>query len=115
MRSHSERSGHRWPLDEVFFRIQGKLQYLRRAVDREAQMLDILVQPRRNKRAAKRFFRKLLKGLLYVPRAIITERLRSYPAAKKELLPAVEHHRGTWLNNHAENPHEPTRERERRM
>ena len=78
-------------------------------------MLDILVQPRRDKRAAKRFFRRLLKGLRYVPRVIITDKLGSYAAAKKELLPSVEHRRDRWLNNRAENFHEPTRERERRM
>ena len=78
-------------------------------------MLDILVQPRRDKRAAKRFFRKLLKGLRYVPRAIIIDQLGSYAAAKKELLPSVEHRRDRWLNNRPENSHEPTRERERRM
>lgn len=78
-------------------------------------MPDMLVQPRRDKRAAKRFFRKLLKGLKYVPRAMITDELGSYAAAKKELLPLVEHRRDRWLNNRAENSHEPTRERERRM
>ena len=115
MRAHSPRSGDRWHLDEVFLRIQGKLQYLWRAVDQEGEVLDILVQARRNKHAAKKFFRKLLKGPQYVPRAIITDPLGSYAAAKAEVLPTVEHCRGRWLNNRAENSHEPTRERERRM
>ena len=115
LRSRSPRPGDRWHLDEVFLRIAGKLQYLWRAVDQDGEVLDILVQPRRNKQAAKKFFRKLLKGLRYVPRAIITDRLGSYAAAKKELLPSVEHCRERWLNNRAENSHEPTRERERRM
>ena len=78
-------------------------------------MLDILVQSRRNKRAAKKFFRKLLKGLRYVPRAIITDKLRSYAAAKVEMMPSVEHQQQGRLNNRAENSHQPTRERERRM
>ena len=115
MRSRSPRPGDRWHLDEVFLRIAGKLQYLWRAVDQDGEVLDILVQPRRDKQAAKKFFRKLLKGLQYVPRAIITDRLGSYAAAKKELLPSVEHCRERWLNNRAENSHESTRERERRM
>ena len=78
-------------------------------------MLDILVQSRRNKRAAKKFFRKLLKGLRYVPRAIITDKLRSYAAAKVEVMPSVEHQQQGRLNNRTKNSHQPTRERERRM
>jgi putative transposase len=115
MRSRSPRPGDRWYLDEVFLKIQGRLQYLWRAVDQDGEVLDILVQPRRNKRAAKKFFRKLLKGLQYVPRVIITDQLGSYAAAKKEILPSVKHRRDRWLNNRAENSHEPARERERRM
>jgi putative transposase len=72
------------------------------------------VQRRRNKAAAKKFFRKLLKGLRYVPRAIITDQLKSYGAAKRELLPGVEHRQQRYLNNRAENSHQPTRQRERR-
>ncbi len=78
-------------------------------------MLDILVQKRRNAKAAKRFFRKLLKGLRYAPRAIVTDKLSSYALARNEVLPEVEHRRGGRLNNRAENSHQPTRERERRM
>jgi putative transposase len=115
MRSRSSRPGDRWHLDEIFLRIAGKRQYLWRAVDQEGEVLDILVQPRRDKQTAKKFFRKLLKGLQYVPRAIVTDKLASYTAAKAEVLPTVEHRRGRWLNNRAENSHEPTRERERRM
>ena len=84
MRSKRHRLGDRWHLDEVFLTINGKLQYLWRAVDQDGDVLDILVQARRNKQAAKKFFRKLLKGLQYVPRAIITDKLRSYAAAKAE-------------------------------
>jgi len=73
------------------------------------------VQSRRNKHAAKKFFRKLLKGLKYVPRVIITDKLQSYGAAKREILPGVEHRQSRYLNNRCENAHRPTRQRERRM
>jgi putative transposase len=115
LRTRRGQLGDRWHLDEVFLKIQGKLQYLWRAVDQDGEVLDILVQSRRNKRAAKKFFRKLLKGLQYVPRAIITDKLRSYAAAKVEVIPSVEHQQQGRLNNRAENSHQPTRERERRM
>jgi putative transposase len=81
-------------------------------VDQEGEVLDILVQSRRDKRAAKRFFRKLLKGLQYVPGVIITDQLKSYSAAKAEIMPGVEHHRDKGLNNRAENSHQPARLRE---
>ena len=91
------------------------MHYLWRAVDQHGGLLDILVQSRRNKRAAKKFFRKLLKGLAYVPRVLITDKLASYGAAKREVLPSVTHRQHQRLNNRAENAHQPTRERERRM
>ncbi len=78
-------------------------------------VLDILVQSRRNKAAAKKFFRKLLKGCEYVPRVIITDKLGSYKAAKREVLSGVEHRQSRYLNNRAENSHQPTRRRERVM
>ena len=78
-------------------------------------VLDILVQRRRNKATAKKFFRNLLKGLAYVPRVLITDKLASYDAARREMLPCVEHRRHKGLHNRAENSHQPTRERERRM
>ncbi len=78
-------------------------------------MLDILVQSRRNKKAAKRVFRKLLSGLHYVPRGIITDKLKSYGAAKRAILPGVEHRQHKRLNTRAENSHHPTRVREKRM
>jgi putative transposase len=84
-------------------------------VDQYGNVLDILVQRRRDKNAAKKFFRKLLKGLQYVPRVIITDRLGSYSAAKAEVMPGVEHRRHKGLNNRAENSHQPTRLRERVM
>jgi putative transposase len=98
-----------------FFTIHGERHYLWRAVDQEGTVLDILVQSRRNKKAAKKSFRKLLKGLMYVPRVIITDQLKSYGAAKREMLRSVEHRLHRYLNNRAENSHQPTRQRERRM
>src|SRR5918997_4788929 len=91
LRRRRPRPGDKWHLDEVFLAINGQRQYLWRAVDQEGNILDILVQPRRDKAAAKRFFRKLLKGLTYVPRVIITDRLKSYGAAMRDSLPSVEH------------------------
>jgi putative transposase len=107
--------GDKWFLDEVFLRIRGKLHYLWRAVDLDGHVLDILVQSRRNAKAAKRFFRKLLEGLQYVPRVIVTDKLKSYAAAKREILPHVEHRQSRYLNNRAEVSHQPTRRRERQM
>jgi putative transposase len=102
-------------MDEMFLTIKGERHYLWRAVDQGGPILDILVQRRRDKQAAMKFFRKLFKGLAYVPRVIITDQLKSYAAAKRELLPGVEHRRHRYLNNRAENSHQPTRQRERRM
>jgi len=76
-------------------------------------VLDVLVQKRRNAKAAKRFFRKLLKSQQVAPRAIVTDKLPSYAAAKKDLIPGVTHHRGRFLNNRAGNSHQPTRARTR--
>ena len=90
---------------QVFVRIRGKLHYLWRAVDQHGHVLDVLVQSRRNAKAAKRFFRKLLRGLQYVPRVIVTDKLRSYGAAKREILPGVEHRQSRYLNNRAEVSH----------
>jgi transposase-like protein len=88
LRHRHPRLGDKWHLDEVFVSIHGERHYLCRAVDQEGHGLDILVQRRRDKKAAKKFFRKLLKGLTYVPRVIITDQLRSYSAAKREILPS---------------------------
>jgi len=109
------RCGDKWHLDEVFLKINGKTHYLWRAVDQDGNVLNILVQSRRNKHAARRFFRKLLKGLQYVPRVIITDKLASYAAAKREILASVEHRQHKGLNNRAERSHQPTRQRERTM
>jgi len=83
------RPGDKWFLDEVFIRIAGKQHYLWRAVDQDGNVLDILVQSRRSTKAAKRFFRKLLKGLQYTPRVIVTDKFKSYAAAKRKILPGV--------------------------
>jgi putative transposase len=109
------RPGDKWHLDEVFLRIRGKTHYLWRAVDQHGNVLDILVQSRRNTRAAKRFFRKLLRGLQYVLRVIVTDKLKSYAAAKRKVLPHVEHRQSKYLNNRAKVSHQPTRRRERQM
>ena len=102
-------------MDEVFIRIQVVQHCLWRAVDQDGVVLDILVQPRRDSKAAKRFFKRLLKGLQYVPRVIVTDKLRSYGVAQRQLLPGVEHRQSRYLNNRAENSHRPTRRRERQM
>src|SRR6516225_9853323 len=115
LRHRRPRPGDKWHLDEVFLTIQGKRRYLWRAVDQDDNVLDLLVQSRRNKQAAKKFFRTLLKGLQYVPRVVITDKLKSYGAAKREILPGVEHRQSRYLNNRCENSHRPTRQREYRM
>ena len=107
--------GDTWHMDEVFVTINGQRHYLWRAVDQDGDVLDILIQKHRDRRAAKRFFRKLLKGMCYSPRAIVTDKLRSYGAAKKEIMPGVMHWQDKWENNQAENSHQPTRQRERQM
>jgi putative transposase len=84
-------------------------------VDQEGHVLDILVQSRRDRQAAKRFFRKLLKGLRYSPRVLITDKLKSYAAAKREIMPGVEHRQHKGLNNRAEVSHQPARQQERKM
>ena len=115
LRKRRPKPGDVWHLDEVFIRIRGKIHYLWRAVDQAGNVLDILVQSRRNAKAAKRFFRKLLKGLRYAPRVLVTDKLGSYGAAKREIMPGVEHRQSRYLNNRAEVSHQPTRRRERQM
>jgi putative transposase len=109
------RPGDTWHLDEVFITINGKRQYWWRAVDQHGVVLDVLVTSWRDTRAAARFFRKLLTGLEYVPRVLITDKLRSYGAARRRVLRSVEHRQSKYLNNRAENSHQPTRQRERAM
>jgi putative transposase len=106
--------GDTWHLD-LFVNIQGRQQYLWRAVDQDGDVIDILVQPRRNLRAAERFFRKLLKGQGRTPRRLITDKLRSYSAARSIVMPSVVHSTQQYENNRAEVSHQPTRQRERQM
>lgn len=115
LRHRRGQPGDTWYLDEVFIRIRGKRYYLWRAVDQDGQTLDILVQKRRNSKAATRFFRKLLKGLHYVPNRLVTDKLRSYAAAHRTTLPSVHHCTTQYANNRAEVSHQPTRQRERHM
>jgi putative transposase len=107
--------GGKWHLDEVCLMIGGKKHWLWRAVDQDGVVLDVLVQSRRDKQAAKRLLRKLLKKQCRTPRVMITDKLASYSAAKAEVMPSVEHRRHKGLNNRAENSHQPTRRRERQM
>jgi putative transposase len=109
------RLGDTWYLDEVFVTIQGQRQYLWRAVDQDGDVIDILVQARRNRRAAERFFRKLLKGQGSEPRRLVTDKLRSYDAAHRTIMPSVIHVTERYANNRAEVSHQPTRQRERQM
>lgn len=110
------RPGDKWHLDEVFFiKINGEQKYLWRAVDAGGNVLDILVRNRRDTAAAKRFFRRLMKKTRTVPRVVVTDKLRSYGAAHREVMPSVEHRSHKGLNNRAENSHQPTRQRERAM
>src|SRR5260221_5302585 len=101
LRHKSPPPGDTWHLDEVFLKINGRLHYLWRAVDQDGDVLDILVQSRRDEKAAKKFFRKLLKGLRYVPRVISIDKLKSYQAAKQEIMPSVEHRQNKHQNNRA--------------
>jgi putative transposase len=107
--------GDKWHLDEVVISIAGQKHWLWRAVDQHGVVLDILVQRRRNAKAAKRLLRKLLKKQGMAPRVMITDKLASYAAAKKVVMPGVEHRQHKGLNNRAENSHQPTRRRERIM
>jgi putative transposase len=104
-----------WHLDEVYLKIDGRLVYLWRAVDSEGEVLDVLVQTRRDKWAALKLMRKLLKKYGFVPEKLVTDDLRSYAAAARDLGIARRHERGRWRNNRAENSHQPTRRRERKM
>jgi len=115
LRRRRGRVGDTWYLDEVFANIQGRRQYLWRAVDQDGDVIDILVQSRRNRWAATRFFRKLLKAQGRVPRRLITDKLRSYRAAHRTVMPFVVHSTMQYENNRAEVSHQPTRQRERQM
>ena len=104
-----------WHLDEVYLKIDGRMVYLWRAVDAEGEVLDVLVQSRRNKHAALKLMRKLLKKYAFAPERLVTDHLRSYAPAARDLGLEHLHERGRWMNNQAENSHQPTRRRERKM
>jgi putative transposase len=97
--------GDTWHLDEVHLKIDGRNQYLRRAVDQDGEVINILVQSHRDSRAAERFFRKILRVEGTLPRRVITDRLGSYGVAMKKLMPGVEHIKDNGANNRAENSH----------
>ena len=107
-------SGWRWYLDEVFVKINGERHYLWRAVDQEGEVLEAFVSKKRDRKAALKFLRKLMKRYPR-PDAIITDRLRSYCAALRELGGSGLHQAGRWLSNRAENSHLPFRRREHAM
>jgi len=115
LKKRQGRVGDTWHIDEVFVTIQGQRQYLWRAVDQDGDCIDILVQRRRNQRAAERFFRRLIKGQGREPRWLVTDKLRSYDAAHRTIMPTVHHINHIYANNRAEVSHEPTRQRERHM
>ena len=115
LRQSRPRPDDRWHLDEVFSSINGKRMYLWRAVDSEGEVLDILVQSRRNKKAALKLMRKLLKKQGYAPNKVVTDKLPSYGAALRDLNMTGKHVTGGRSNNRAENSHLPVRQRERRM
>ena len=108
-------AGDKWHLDEVVLTIAGVKHWLWRAVDQTGTVLDIPLQSQRDTHAAKRLLRLLLKRQCRAPRVMITDKLRSYAAAKRAVMPSVEHRKHKGLNNRAENAHQLTRRRERRM
>jgi transposase-like protein len=115
LRKRRPRPHSTWHLDEVYLKIDRRLVYLWRAVDSEGEVLDVLVQTKRHKAAALKLMRKLLKKNGLMPDKIVTDDLRSYSAAARELGIADRHERGRWRNNRAENSHQPTRRRKRKM
>ncbi|TSD40273.1 IS6 family transposase [Rhodococcus sp. KBS0724] len=105
----------KWHLDEVFVKIGGVRKYLWRAVDQHGNVLDILIQDKRDGKAATRFFRKLLKKQGRRPRVLVTDKLRSYQVAHRKTRSTTEHRQNKYLNNRCEKSHQPTRQRERAM
>lgn len=114
LRSRQSKLGDTWYMDEFFITINGKHQYLWRAVDQDGDIVNILVQSRRNTIAALRFFRKILKRQS-APIKIVIDKLRSYGAARKEMMPSVMHCQDRYANNRAEESHRHTRQKERQM
>jgi putative transposase len=102
-------------IDEVFVKINGKQHYLWRAVDQDGEVVDVFMQAKRDGAAAKRFFKRLIRNHQGEPRKMVTDKLRSYGVAHRELMPDVIHDTSQYANNRAEQPHESTRVRERGM
>ena len=115
LRRHRPRPSNRWYLDEMVVRIGGKRMYLWRAVDHEGEVLDMLVQSRRDSRAALRLMRKLLKKQGFAPNLLVTDKLRSYASAFRRLGLSCPHQQGLRQNNRAENSHQAVRRRERKI
>ena len=115
LKKRQGRLGDTWHIDEVFVTIQGERHYLWRAVDQDGDTIDILVQRQRNKQAAVRFLRRLIKGQGGEPRWLVTDKLRSYDAAHRTVMPTVHHINHVYANNRAEVSHQPTRQREYHM
>ena len=107
--------GDTFYIDEVFVKINGKQHYLWRAVDQDGDVIDVFLQSRRDGAAAKRFFKRLLRTHGEEPRQIVTDKLRSYGVAQRELIPETLHNTAQYANNRAELSHQPTRVRERGM
>ena len=107
--------GDTFYIDEVFVKIGGKQRYLWRAVDQDGEVVDVLLQTRRDGKAAKRFFKRLINKHQGEPRTIVTDKLRSYDVAHRELIPGAIHDKSQYANNRAELSHQPTRVRERGM
>ena len=115
LRRRQGRLGDIWHVDELFATIRGERHYIWRAVDQDGAVLDILVTRHRDKKAANRFFRKVLRHQERPPLQPVTDKLRSYPAAHREVFPSVTHRTAQYENNRAEVSHQHTREQERRM
>src|SRR6267154_631118 len=115
LRRRRSRPSDRWHLDEMVVRIAGKRMYLWRAVDHEGEVLDMLVQSRRDSRAALRLMRKLLRKQGFIPKLLVTDKLRSYGSAFRQLQLTCPHEQGLRRNNRAANSHQPVRRRERKM
>ena len=115
LRRHRPRPSNRWHLHEMVERIGGKRMYLWRAVDHEGEVLDMLVQSRRDSQAALRLMRKLLKKQGFAPKLLVTDKLRSYASAFRRLRLSCPHQQGLRQNNWAENSHQALRRRERKM
>ena len=115
LRRRRGRLGDTWYVDKLFVTIQGRQRYLYRAVDQDGDVIDVLVQTRRDRRAATHFFRQLLKDQGRAPRRLVTDKLRSYSAAHRTAMPSVIHSTQQYENNRAEVSHQPTRRREDQM